>query len=426
MRGRLIPALIGGCLAGPAVAAPETPPRLSEIVVSVSDLARFLDALTGPLRGRVIERGPADPSVARVLGLPVETPVDQALVAVGDRPGGRLRLVAVRRATDAETPAPIRPGGGWWDSGGLMNLSLAVADVAAARDGLRRLGWGTAGPIRVEGDGHHADLRGPDDLLLSLRDRAGGDTGFNGISVVKDLDAWRRLVSGVFDLDAGKPRRATAVLPGLPDNTANLGDHRETAVALDGGPLTAWQWSRAGGRDVAGDVHAPNLGAIAVRVAVDDVARVAARAKANGAPLAAELQIEKLSPYGIVRTVGVRLPGGLTIEAFSPGAAPMTEAELKTMFAGGGYATWVRFNNKLTGDVRWNADGTAHVRWDTGYLDELGTWSIKGDAVCTPWTRLRSNREVCVHHFRLDQTTTEAFRIEGLQPDGIYHWRDTR
>ena len=70
----------------------------------------------------------------------------------------------------------------------------------------------------------------------------------------------------------------------------------------------------------------------------------------------------------------------------------------------------------------WRPNGTAHVKWDQGSLDEEGTWTVNGDAVCTAWFKLRNNRELCVHHYRLAGDTTQSYRLDGT-PDGIHEWR---
>jgi hypothetical protein len=102
----------------------------------------------------------------------------------------------------------------------------------------------------------------------------------------------------------------------------------------------------------------------------------------------------------------------------------MTETELREFTRRGRFATWTRFNNELTGSVWWFPDGSARVKWDAGNLDERGTWTVRGDAVCTAWPRLRSGRELCVKHYRLAGDTTQSFRVDGGGPDGIYDWRE--
>ena len=400
-------------------------PRLREIVISVFDLERTLAAFTGPLGWSVVERGPADTTVARVFGLPVDTQIDQALLSGLTRDGVQIRLIAIRHDDKARTPS--RPGGRWWDVGGFGPLQIAVADVDTAASGLARLGWTGNGVPQSSSEHRMIEMRGPDDLTISLAagNRDSRDQT-SGTVIVRDIAVWRRFMTeivGLSNVVEAERRNVDPEFFGLPGSARGIADHRWASIELSPtSHIDALQFSRAIGHDFSDGVRAPRLGVLALRLQVSDESMIAARTKSPKALIAADLQIERLSPYGTVRTMALRAPGGLAIEMFAPEAKPMTEAELKSRFARGGYATWVRFNNMLTGNVRWNADGTAHVVWDTGNLDELGTWTIKGDAVCTAWTRLRSNRELCVHHYRLDDRTTQSFRSETPQPDGIYTW----
>lgn len=147
---------------------------------------------------------------------------------------------------------------------------------------------------------------------------------------------------------------------------------------------------------------------------------VAMRESAKGR-LAADLQIARIAPHGVSRAM-VLAQNGTYTEFFEPGAKPMTEQELKEFTIKGRFSNWTRFNNKLTGTVVWRPDGSAHVKWDQGTLDEEGTWTIRDDRVCTAWFRLRQGKELCVQHYRLFGDTTQSFRADGT-PDGIHSWK---
>jgi hypothetical protein len=397
-RAALISAVLG---ANATIASAQ---QISEFVVVVSDVDRAAAALSAALGGTVVSRGPADMTEVRMLGLEVETPVIEAVIAgPPGQPGVRLMDM-----TDGKTVAatPIRAGAQWWDVGGAAALAIggSTSDPSVA---LQELGWSSPSA--------HV-FRGPDDLTVWRDD----GTGVRAITPVGDLGAWRKALSALgFSATPPSAARDEPTVIGLPENAGRLAARRASAFAN----LIAWEFTEARGRDVSDRVRPPHTGVIAARVVVPDAAAVAVRAKAAGLPLAADLQIRRTGKGEASRAFSVRLPGGLWLEIVSPGAKPMSETELKERFAQGGYATWVRFNNRLTGNVRWNPDGTAHVIWDTGNLNERGTWTIKGDAVCTAWTRLRSNRELCVHHYRLDDRVTQAFRADGGFPDGIYTWQ---
>jgi hypothetical protein len=156
-----------------------------------------------------------------------------------------------------------------------------------------------------------------------------------------------------------------------------------------------------------------------VRLPGPDLDSVLARLRDTGHTPIGDVQILFLEPYGAVRAALVRTPGGSgqLLTLFEPGATPMTEDELTDFFGPGRFGRWERFNNQMTGTVHYKNGGDAHVNWVTG-LDEKGIWTIKGDALCTAWYRLRDFRELCVQHYRISETTTQSFRI-GAGPDGI-------
>jgi hypothetical protein len=214
---------------------------------------------------------------------------------------------------------------------------------------------------------------------------------------------------------------------GLPHNAVGFTDGWQANVKFRDKheqSLGARQFKSSTGYDFSARANPPNLGIMTVRIPMTNIVALRDKLMAAKANMAADLQIVRLAPYGTVRSLAVRSPGGsgLWLELFEPGAEPMSESELKEFTKKGRYATWTRFNNKLTGNVVWRPNGTAHVKWDQGTLDEEGTWTVKGNAVCTAWTRLRSNRELCVHHYRLAGDTTQSFTVDG-RTDGIYFWK---
>ena len=444
----------GGARAAAATASPAAVdvtalrdgPQIQEFVIGVRSLERSLGAFTDVLRWRVLERGRADASVARAWGLPVDTPIQQALVGNAASRYGFVRLVEIGVAQRL----PVRPGARWWDTGGMFNLNVLVRDLDATVDGLRMLGWtarsepaayGQEGSVR----GRSMIMVGPDDLVLSFQQRLSppltGWPPFEGAShievgyqVVRDLDAWLALYTTQLGLPLdGRVRTDRNPRPigpnafGLPENAVGWTDSRQANVALRRDHEQSFgvrQFSRATGQDFSARARPPNLGITNVRIPVANLVALRARLVAAGIEIASDLQVVRLSPYGTVRALNVRSPGGsgLWLELFEPGAEPMSETELREFTRRGRFATWRRFNNELAGSTWWYPDGSARLQWNSGESAERGTWTIKGNTVCTAWARLRSNRELCVQHYRLHDDVTQSFRVEGGGPDGVYAW----
>jgi hypothetical protein len=418
--------------------------HIQEFVISVSDMKRTLPTFTEVMKWKIFEQGKADASVARLWGLDTDTPVDQVLVGNAESTYGFIRLVEIK--TDKKEL--IRPGGRWWDTGGIFNFNVFFRDLDAAEAALRKQGWNAnnlpATYERPNASGKTMMMLGPDDVMMSFQQRISrpmtGWPNFEsashievGYQIVTDIKAWNDFYTnvlgfasfgGVRELKDSKP--AGPNVYGLPHNAVGFTDGWQANVKFRDQheqSLGARQFSNATGYDFTSRANPPNLGIMTVRVPVPDILAVRERIVAAKADMPSDVQIVRLAPYGHVRALAVRSPGsGMWLELFQPSAEPMTERELKDFTKQGRYATWTRFNNKLTGNVVWRKDGTARVKWDEGNLDEEGTWTIKGNAVCTAWKKLRSNRELCVHHYRLAGDTTQSFTVDG-RTDGIYNWK---
>ncbi len=426
------------------VIRPTSGSRIQEFVISVSDLTRTLPAFTEVLQWQVLQRGRADMTVARIWGLPVETEIEQVLVGNAASDRGFVRLVEIK-GLDKQL---IRPGARWWDTGGLMNLNVLVKDLDATVAGLRARGWhGISLPSSYRrGEsvrGKSMIMIGPDDVMLSFQQRQApplqGWPPFDGAShievgyqIVSDIDAWRSFYTdtlGFFATEIRERRSADPVGPndyGLPHNLVGVSDNKQVNVMLPAGgkqSLGAREHLNARGYDFSPRANPPNLGIMTVRLPVANVLELAKRLVQQGVALAGETQIVRMAPYGAVRSLAVRSPGGsgLWLELFEPGARPASREELAAFFKDGRVANWTRFNNRLTGTVEHRADGSAHVSWKTG-LNEEGIWRLKGNAVCTAWYRLRDFREQCDVYYKIGDTAYQSFTVTG-RPDGLLYWK---
>ncbi|MEQ8733779.1 MAG: hypothetical protein RIC29_02575 [Rhodospirillaceae bacterium] len=418
--------------------------RLQEFVVSVSDIDLILPAFTDVFKWSVKHDGQIDPTVIRLWGLPFGTTGREVLVGNAASQFGYVRLV------DLDVPVQVlmRPGGRWWDTGGLFNLNLLVKDLDATEAGLRAIGWTAPGVQSTYARGE--DVRGksqimigPDDLVISFQERQApplsGWPEFDGAThietgyqIVSDLEAWYSFYADALEfrgLGLRERPQTDAIGPndyGLPNNTSEGAGYRQANIMFPAETkqsLGARQWMTATGFDFEPQIVPPNLGITTLRIPVPDLDHVLERLDAAGIPLAQPQHILFLEPYGAVRAVMVKSPGGSgqLITLFEPGAKPMTEAELKAFFNPGRFGEWVRFNRLMEGTIHYKAGGNATVTWETG-LNEDGIWVIKGDAICTSWYRLRDFRELCVQHYNLGTDTTQSFRV-GAGPDGTTKFR---
>ena len=342
--------------------------RIQEFVVSVSNIERTRAAFTDVLKWRVIEQGKTDPSVSRLWSLDVDTPIKQVLVGNAESKYGYVRLVEIDRP-DRQI---IRPGGRWWDTGGMFNFNVLVRNLDATIAGLRQLGWTSAAlPEIYERPGNVRGksmiMIGPDDIVVSFQERQSpplqGWPPFDGAShievgyqVVTDVARWFEFytgtlgfpaVGGIRDSKSDKPLGQNSY--GLPHNLVGVMDGRQANIRPRDKmeqSLGARQFPNAEGHDFSDRARPPNLGIISARLPVPDILAMREKLMAAKADIVSDLQVVKLSPYGDVRALAVRSPGGsgFWLELFQPGAKPMTESELKTFTKNGRFSTWIRFN----------------------------------------------------------------------------------
>lgn len=413
--------------------------RIQEFVISVSNLDVMRTTFTEVFKWEVKREGPIDPTVIRLWGLPFGTTGQEVLVGNAASDYGFVRLVEI----DAEDKQLMRPGARWWDTGGIFNLNVLVKDLDATESALQRMGWTARGLKstydRGSAKGQSQVMIGPDDLVVSFQERtapplegwpefAGATHIEVGYQMVRDLDSWYAFYDETLGLEGIGLRDRPQDGPvgpndyGLPHNASDVASYRQANVMFPRETkqsLGARAWTNAQGYDFASRIKAPNLGILSVRLPVPDLDAVLERLDRDGHSPIGDVQILFLEPYGAVRAALVRSPGGSgqLLTVFEPFAKPMTEAELTEFFGPGRFGNWVRFNSEMTGTVHYKNGGDARVSWATG-LDEEGTWTIKGDAICTAWYRLRNFRELCVRHYRVGESTTQSFRI-GAGPDGI-------
>ncbi len=168
----------------------------------------------------------------------------------------------------------------------------------------------------------------------------------------------------------------------------------------------------ATGYDFSDRVRPPNIGIASARLPVSDVDALAERIAASGVALAARRQIVDMAPYGKVKMVAVRASGGgqQWTEFFEPGVEPMTKEEFSDVLKGGKHGTWAGVGGGA-GEIFFNDDGSAKVTFGRG--EAIGTWTLKGNAICTSWRTLRDGRESCAVYYHLSGNDFQSFQMNG-------------
>lgn len=408
--------------------------RIQEFVVVTRNIDLMLPTFTDILKWTVIYEGDADKTVALSWELATDTPIREVLVGNDASEYGFVRLVEIQGVEQAI----IRPGARWWDTGGMMNINVLVKDSSVVIAGLRRLGWTTrALPESYEWPGGlkgvSAIMIGPEDLMLSFQERQSppltGWPEFSGATHIEvgyeranDPATWSDFYKNEIgfktrDLSTRGSNENKEVGPndfGLPHNATNL-DYSILGGAIphDGEQLIGVRsFPNATGYDFSDRAHPPNIGIASVRLPVSDLDTIAERIQKSGIALASDVRIVDMKPYGKVKMLAYRSPGGSGqwTELFEPRAEPMTGTEFSTFLQGGKSGTWSGVGG-ASGKIYFNADGSAKVTFARG--EAVGTWALKGNAICTSWTTLRDGRESCAVYYYLKNKDYQSFQMNG-------------
>ena len=430
----------GGAPEKPMMLTPGDETQIQEYIVGVERMGRTKRVYTDALKWKVKYEGAVDPSVAWMWGLAPKTKGTESLVGNGASQYGFVRLVQLEGVERKIT----RPNASWFDTGGLFNLNVLVKDFGAMSTALRNMGFHAFAepeayvyPGNVKGIS--AMMVGPEDVVISFQERQSpplsGWPEFDGAThvevgyqIVKDIKVWNDFWTKTVGLTARDLRTRKATKPigpndfHLPYNTKGLDDSIQAGVyPRKGGEqqIGARQFLNATSADYADRARPPNLGLVGMRLVMKDVDALAERVTKAKVEMAAPMRVYTLAPYGLVKGFAVKAPGGsgLWTEFFEQDAKPLTKEQMQTLLGNGAKNKWTGFGGadcpKCTSDF--NKDGSAKVSWSRG--EAVGSWTLKGNAICTTWTTLRDGRESCAIYYDVGNKTYESYNTLG-QPEG--------
>jgi hypothetical protein len=314
-----------------------------EAVISVADLKAATETWREVGDFEVICRGKVDAALAEFWGVPKTTVIDQVVLRKKGKTRGFIRLVKFNGVPQEQ----IRSSGMSWDTGGIFDIYMYVDDVTAVFGQLRARGWQsyndpvtyTLGPFTVT----EVMMRGPNGEVLCLMQRdapaydkaefglvAGSKKGFgwpfNAALVSADFAPGERLFGEILGWKVHLSGDSKSQPPGdnplgLPRNLAQSTSRKFAAYAPHptdrNGSIQVLANVGIAGRDFSARAKAPNLGILALRVPVDDLAAFERDFTARGGQVADARRALTLAPYGPVDILSVIAPHGARIEFFS-------------------------------------------------------------------------------------------------------------
>ena len=277
--------------------SPVTTSVWQEALVSVSDLDRTARFFVEVGDYEVKWRGPVDPSELQFYGLPDAAGGEAVLLGPAGQETGLVRLIRFDNSRDKQ---PTRPGSRAWDTGCYFSLMVRMKGMASIYDDAIEMGWWTETPITYLEFGasklNVMIFRGPDGVQVQGYERLAPPlpaaipefermTGpFNIMQMVRDRDAAYGFftdVLGFATFYSGKPYVAdtpTFMPLGIPVNLTTEVRYRASIVFPQPGEFGRMEMIEImdlDGHDYADRCDPPNLGILAVRFPVDNVAETA-------------------------------------------------------------------------------------------------------------------------------------------------------
>lgn len=322
------------------VSIPDTskliPSGWRETVISVRDVDQTVAFFTGTLGWELRTSGQVDRAQLDAWGLPPEASARFALVANPTTDRGFVRIVAFkgveqRRIREHDVP---------WETGGIFNMNIRVADMDQIERDATNAGWQgvsrpvtfTFGPFVVSewiprtSDGVRVafikrvspPLEGWPELVTSSRT-------FNSTQIVANLDRALAFYQGVLGFQTYMTTRGPSEKPG--DYVLGLSHEamvditREVRIVSppgfgNDGSVELLEFEGYSGRDFAEHAKPPNLGNLMLRFPVPDLDPLVVYLKSKGVELEYAPVESELKPYGRVRITAIRAPDGAWLEFF--------------------------------------------------------------------------------------------------------------
>ncbi len=308
----------------------------SEALVMVSDLPTAVEQWQGLAGWELAAKEGVDPAWLQLWGLEATAGGHEALLQAPGAQSGGIRFVQLT-GVDTED---IRPNPQTWDSGGLLDLNVRVADMDACQHTFREAGWrGYSDPVRWRFGAVTVSewlAMGPDGLALALIQRLdpplpaaqlpqGIGPVFNSSQVVSDMP--RSLAFYVDGLGMQPVLQVRQpLLPeagenplGIPHNLVAELEVEIVVLSPSGqlqGSVELICMHGLEGRDFRERSRPPNRGMLGLRFPVEDLAAFTARVRAAGYALEGDALEVRLPPQGRVRVAALRAPEGAWLEFY--------------------------------------------------------------------------------------------------------------
>lgn len=267
--------------------------------------------------------------------LPSEATADTALLKYPGRDSGMLRLIGFNNVKQKHIRDSSQP----WDTGGIYDIDVRVADIDKKIEEFQSYGWTGF----CEKEEHHFNqfhvaeilLKGTEDMVVALIKRYAPTLEgypmlkemshvFNTSQIVKDMAVAKefyqdKLGMKIYLENVNENSAPGINLFGIPHNIYPNTRREIIILSPDGGNEGSVELIEIGGltgRNFKDDCAPPNLGILMLRFPVDNLPAYAARLKEKGVKIINESKSVNIQPYGNAHLISVQSPDGVWMEFY--------------------------------------------------------------------------------------------------------------
>ncbi len=321
------------CVVANAAADQQVTGGYHELLIVTADRDSWKNSYV-PIAGwEVRDEGSVDPGWLELWG--ISTSAQYTVIGNPGTQRGFIRFIEF----DGEPGDFIRPNGQSWDTGGLFDFNMRVADMAAARQALMNAGWAAPsepvqfsfGPFVVQ----EWLPRGLDGVRLAVIERMQPplegwphmkkfSRAFNATMIVADIkDArrfWREGMGFKSYIEHKAPsKEAGPNVLGIPHNMATEVVRDVSILHPDGkneGSIELLAYEGATGADFSARTQMPNRGLSRLRFPATGLGAVRERIATLGYPVSGIARGLPMSGVGPVDVFVATAPGGTQIEIY--------------------------------------------------------------------------------------------------------------
>ncbi len=330
-----LPVLALWLVGASACATPPLDQGWREAVISVTDVSDWTRFYVDTLGWEVRAQGRVPRSTLDAWQLPEAASARFAVVANPGTDRGYVRIIDFNGVEQKR----IRPHAQAWETGGIYNMNVRVADIAAIERAVTDAGWqAPAAPVNFQFgpfDVWEWIPRHPDGVRVAFAERVApplegwphlvvSSRTFNSTQIVADMERAMAFYEGVLGFKTYLEHQGASEAPA--DHVLGLSREAMTQVVRDvrivspdgdnDGSVELLMFKGYTGRDFSSRAVPPNLGNLMLRYPVSDLSALEKRLRDADVALAVAPVMTHIEPYGKVRLLAVRAPDGAWLEFF--------------------------------------------------------------------------------------------------------------